>query len=279
MSEIEATRITRAVRELFLQANFELGADIVASFERGLQEEESPVGREVLSSLLKNAELARETRVPLCQDCGLGIMFVELGQDAHVVGGDLREALEEGVRQAYQEGYLRKSVCHPLTRANTGDNTPAVIHFNVVPGDRLKITAVPKGGGSENMSRVFMLKPADGWAGVKEKVLWSVNEAGPNPCPPIIVGVALGGSFELAAREAKKTLLRPLGSPNPDPEAGRLEAELLEAVNDLGVGPMGLGGRVTALAVHLKIMPCHIASLPLAVNIQCHSSRHAEAVL
>ncbi len=279
MSEIEATRITRAVRELFLQANFELGADIVASFERGLQEEESPVGREVLSSLLKNAELARETRVPLCQDCGLGIMFVELGQDAHVVGGDLREALEEGVRQAYQEGYLRKSVCHPLTRANTGDNTPAVIHFNVVPGDRLKITAVPKGGGSENMSRVFMLKPADGWTGVKEKVLWSVNEAGPNPCPPIIVGVALGGSFELAAREAKKTLLRPLGSPNPDPEAGRLEAELLEAVNDLGVGPMGLGGRVTALAVHLKIMPCHIASLPLAVNIQCHSSRHAEAVL
>ncbi len=279
MSEIEATRITRAVRELFLQANFELGADIVASFERGLQEEESPVGREVLSSLLKNAELARETRVPLCQDCGLGIMFVELGQDAHVVGGDLREALEEGVRQAYQEGYLRKSVCHPLTRANTGDNTPAVIHFNVVPGDRLKITAVPKGGGSENMSRVFMLKPADGWAGVKEKILWSVNEAGPNPCPPIIVGVALGGSFELAAREAKKTLLRPLGSANPDPEAGRLEAELLEAVNDLGVGPMGLGGRVTALAVHLKIMPCHIASLPLAVNIQCHSSRHAEAVL
>jgi fumarate hydratase subunit alpha len=174
---------------------------------------------------------------------------------------------------------LRKSACDPLTRKNTGDNTPAVVHMDVVPGDKLEIIAVPKGGGSENMSKLFMLKPADGWEGIKEKVVQTVSEAGPNPCPPIIVGVAVGGTFELAALEAKKALLRPLGSLNPDPEAGKLEAELFEAVNNTGVGPQGLGGRITALGLHLKLMPCHIASLPLAINIQCHSSRHAEAVL
>lgn len=279
MRQIHTDQIVQTVRELFLQATYELGDDVVSAFENGLVREESPVGREVLGSLLENAEVARTERIPLCQDCGLGIMFVELGQEVQVVGGDLRAALQEGMRRAYEDGYLRKSACDPLTRANTRDNTPAVIHFDVTPGDKLKIMAVPKGGGSENMSRLFMLKPADGWAGVKEKVVWSVNEAGPNPCPPIIVGVALGGTYELAALEAKKTLLRPLGSSNPDPRAGELEAELLEAVNNLGIGPMGFGGRVTALAVHLKIMPCHIASMPLAVNIQCHSSRHREAVL
>lgn len=279
MREIDAKQVTATVRDLFLKAAFDLGEDVIAAFRKGLAEEESPVGREVFNRLLENADIAKESRIPLCQDTGLGILFVELGQDVHIVGGGLKESLEEGMRQAYEEGYLRKSVCHPLTRANTGDNTPAVIHFDVTPGDRLKITAVPKGGGSENMSRVFMLKPADGWEGIKEKVVWTVNEAGPNPCPPIILGVAVGGSYELAAREAKKTLLRPLGSGNPDPEAAGLEKELFEAVNDTGVGPMGMGGRCTCLGVHLKIMPCHIASLPLAVNVQCHSSRHAEAVL
>ena len=279
MREIQAVQVSQTVKELFLKASFKLGRDVISALEKGLLEEESPVGREIIGRLLENAKLADENRIPLCQDTGLGIVFVELGQESRVVGGGLKAAVEEGMRQAYEEGFLRKSVCHPLTRKNTGDNTPAIIHLDVVPGDGLKITAVPKGGGSENMSRLFMLKPADGWAGIKEKVAWTVNEAGPNPCPPIILGVAVGGSFELAALEAKKALLRPIGSTNPDPEAGQLEAELLEAVNELGVGPQGLGGRVTALAVHLKIMPCHIASLPLAVNIQCHASRHMEAVL
>jgi fumarate hydratase subunit alpha len=264
---------------LFLAAEFELGSDVIEAFERGLAAEESPVGREVLSRLLANAHLAAETRLPLCQDCGYAVVFVELGQEVHVSGGGLKDAVEEGVRDAYQEGHLRKSVCDPLTRTNTGDNTPPVIHLDVVPGDQLKITAVPKGGGSENMSRVFMLKPADGWDGIKARVVETVSEAGPNPCPPIIVGAAVGGTFELAALEAKKQLLRPVGSRNPDPRAAGLETELLEAINDLGIGPAGLGGRITALAAHLKVLPCHIASLPLAVNIQCHSSRHAEETL
>lgn len=279
MREVTAKQISDTVRELFLKAAVDLGTDVVAAFKKGQAEEESPVGREVFSRLLENARIAEETRLPLCQDTGLGIVFLELGQDVHVVGGDLQAAVEEGMRQAYADGYLRKSVCHPLTRKNTGDNTPAIIHLDVVRGDRIKILAVPKGGGSENMSRVFMLRPADGWAGIKERVVQTANDAGPNPCPPIILGVAIGGSYELAAREAKKTLLRPLGSVNPDPEAAALEAELLEAVNDLGIGPMGLGGRITCLGVHLKIMPCHIASLPLAVNVQCHASRHAEAII
>ncbi|MBF0527961.1 MAG: fumarate hydratase [Deltaproteobacteria bacterium] len=279
MREITATQITETVKKLFLTAAVDLGCDVLTAFEKGQAEEESPVGREIFGRLLENARIAKETGLPLCQDTGLGIVFLELGQDVHVVGGDLNAAVEEGMRQAYAEGYLRKSVCHPLTRKNTGDNTPAIIHLDVVPGDRLKIFAVAKGGGSENMSRLFMLRPADGWAGIKDRVLQTVNEAGPNPCPPIILGVAMGGCYELAAKEAKRALLRPLGSVNPDPEAAVLEKELLEAVNDLGIGPMGLGGRNTCLGVHLKIMPCHIASLPLAVNVQCHASRHAEAIL
>ena len=279
MREIQADQVRRSVKKLFLQAAFNLGDDVTAALESGRSREESPVGREIFERLLENARIAREDHIPLCQDTGLGIMFVELGQEVLVTGGGLRQALEEGMREAYEEGYLRKSVCHPLTRKNSGDNTPAIIHFDVVPGDRLKVTAVPKGGGSENMSRLFMLKPSDGWEGIKEKVVWTVNEAGPNPCPPIILGVAVGGSFELAAREAKRALLRHLGDPSPDPEVAALEAELLEAVNNTGVGPQGLGGRITALGLHLVMMPCHIASLPLAVNIQCHASRHAEVVL
>ena len=279
MREIEAKLITETVKGLFIDAAFNLGQDMISAFEQGKDKEESPVGQEIFTRLLENAYIAKEERIPICQDCGLGIVFADVGQDVHIVGGDLKAAIEEGVRQAYSEAYLRKSVCHPLTRVNTGDNTPAVVHLDIVPGENIHIWAVPKGGGSENMSRVFMLKPADGWNGIKERVVQTANEAGPNPCPPIILGVAFGGTFEMAAREAKRTLLRPLDVPNPIPELREKEAELLEAVNKLGIGPQGLGGRLTCLGVNLKMMPCHIASLPLAVNIQCHASRHAEAVL
>jgi fumarate hydratase subunit alpha len=279
MRQIDAKEITRAVKEAAITANFDLGEDMLAAFKRGEQEEESPSGREVFRQLLENARIAASERVPMCQDCGLAVVFVELGQDVHVTGGDFQQAIQEGVRQGYGEGYLRKSLCHPLTRANTGDNTPAVIHTEIVPGDHLKITVVPKGGGSENMSRVFMLKPAEGLAGIIDRVLTTVREAGPNPCPPIIVGVGIGGTFERAGILAKKALLRHVGSVNPDPELAALEQRLLQGVNDLGIGPQGLGGRITALAVHVVMQPCHIASLPVAVNIQCHAARHKEVIL
>ncbi len=279
MRQIEVQAITEAVKQAAEAANYELGEDLLAALAKGEREEESAAGREVFRQLLENARIASQERVPLCQDCGLTVVFAEVGQDVHITGGDFQEAIQEGVRRGYREGYLRKSLCHPLTRENTGDNTPAVIHTEIVPGDRLKLTVVPKGGGSENMSRVFMLKPAQGWAGIKEAVVTTVKEAGPNPCPPIIVGVGIGGTFERAALLAKKALLRELGAPNPDPQLAALEKELLEAVNGLGIGPQGLGGRITALAVHLLMQPCHIASLPVAVNIQCHASRHKEVVL
>jgi len=279
MREIEVAKVTQGVKQAAIAANYEASADLLRALARGAAAEESESGREIFRQLLENASIAREDRAPMCQDCGLAVVFVELGQDVHLVGGSFETAIHEGIRQGYGEGYLRKSLCHPLTRANTGDNTPAVIHTEIVPGDRLKLTVVPKGGGSENMSRVHMLKPAEGWAGVKEKVVGTVREAGPNPCPPIIVGVGIGGTFERAAYLSKKSLLRELGLPNADPELARLEEELLLAVNDLGIGPQGLGGRITALAVHLLMQPCHIASLPVAVNIQCHASRHREVVL
>jgi fumarate hydratase subunit alpha len=279
MRQIQAKAVTQAVKDAAIAANYELGEDMLAVLKKGESTEESPAGREVFRQLLENARLASQERFPLCQDCGLTVVFAEVGQEVHLVGGDFQEAIQEGVRQGYQEGYLRKSLCHPLTRANTGDNTPAVIHTEVVSGDKLKLIIVPKGGGSENMSRVFMLKPAQGWAGIKEAVVTTVREAGPNPCPPIIVGVGIGGTFERAAYLAKKALLREVGTPNPDPELAKLESELLEAVNHLGIGPQGLGGRITALGLHLLMQPCHIASLPVAVNIQCHASRHREIVL
>jgi fumarate hydratase subunit alpha len=279
MRQIQVARVTQAVKEAAIAANYDPGADLLAALARGEQEEESLSGKEIFRQLLENARIASKERIPMCQDCGLAVVFVELGQEVHLVGGPLEEAIQEGVRQGYGEGYLRKSLCHPLTRANTGDNTPAVIYTEVVPGDRLKLTVVPKGGGSENMSRLYMLRPAEGWAGIKEKVVATVREAGANPCPPIIVGVGIGGTFERAALLAKKALLRHIGEPHPDPELAKLERELLKAVNDLGIGPAGLGGRVTALAVHLLMQPSHIASLPVAVNIQCHASRHKEVVL
>jgi fumarate hydratase subunit alpha len=279
MRQIEVAQVTQAVKEAAIAANYEPGEDLLRALARGAAEEESESGREIFRQLLENARITQEQRIPMCQDCGLAVVFVELGQDVHLVGGSFEMAIHEGVRQGYGEGYLRKSLCHPLTRANTGDNTPAVIHTEIVAGDSLKLTVVPKGGGSENMSRVHMLKPAEGWAGIKEKVVTTVREAGPNPCPPIIVGVGIGGTFERAALLSKKALIRELGLPHADPELAKLEQELLLAVNDLGIGPQGLGGRITALAVPLLMQPCHIASLPVAVNIQCHASRHKEVIL
>ncbi len=279
MREIHVEDIVRTVRDLAIRANTELGEDVLNAFQKALEIEESPAGKDILKRLIQNAEIARKERIPMCQDTGFAVVFVEMGQDVRVVGGALRDAIEEGVRQGYRDGYLRKSICHPFTRKNTGDNTPAVIHFDIRPGDHFRLIFAPKGGGSENMSRVTMLTPAVGIQGVKDFVVQRVKESGPNPCPPTIVGVGVGGTFEQAALLAKKALLRPVGAPNPDPELADLERDWLEAVNRLGIGPQGLGGRVTSLAVHLEMMPCHIASLPVAVNIQCHAARHKEAEL
>jgi fumarate hydratase subunit alpha len=278
MREISTQAIVDAVKNASISANYELGEDVVRAFEDGLTKEESPVGRDILNQLIENSLIARNQRIPMCQDTGLAVIFAEVGQEVSIVGGDFRSALEEGVRQGYKEGFLRKSVCHPFTRKNTGDNTPIIVHFDMVPGDRLKVWVVPKGGGSENMSQLFMLPPSAGWAGVKQRVVQTVAQAGPNPCPPTIIGVGIGGNFEQSAILAKKALLRPLGTPNPDPELGKMEDELLTEINKTGIGPQGLGGRITSLAVHIKMMPCHIASLPVAVNINCHASRHLEIV-
>ena len=279
MREIHVNQITQAIREVAIRANTELGEDVLNCFKESLNREESPTGKDILLRLIENAEIARSEQIPMCQDTGLAVVFVEMGQDVHIVGGVLREAIEEGVRRGYGEGYLRKSACHPFTRQNTGDNTPAVIHIDLVAGEGFKLIFAPKGGGSENMSRVTMLTPAVGVEGVKEFVVQRVKESGPNPCPPTIVGVGIGGTFEQAALLAKKALLRSLGSDNPDPELDRLEKEWLEEINRLGIGPQGLGGRITSLAVHVNMMPCHIASLPVAVNIQCHAARHKEVEL
>jgi fumarate hydratase subunit alpha len=276
MREINVKSITEKVRELCMEANTDLGGDVLQAFDRAMEKEESPLGLEILKELKENARIAKEERVAMCQDTGFAVIFMELGQDVHVVGGDLKEAIFEGVRQGYRDGYLRKSICHPFTRANTGDNTPAIIHTEIVPGDKVKMIVAPKGGGSENMSRVVMLTPSDGVEGIKRFVVQRVKESGSNPCPPTIVGVGIGGTFEQAALLAKRSLLRSLGSKNPDPELEKLESEILTEINQLGIGPQGLGGRTTSLAVHILMMPCHIASLPLAVNIQCHVQRHKE---
>jgi fumarate hydratase subunit alpha len=277
--ELHVQEITQAIKRLCIEANEELGEDVLSCFHQARENEPSPVGQEILDQLIENARIAREEKVPMCQDTGLAIIFLEIGQDLHLIGGDLTEAVNQGVREGYGEGYLRKSSCHPFTRKNTGDNTPAVIYIDLVPGDRLKLWVVPKGGGSENMSRIFMLPPSAGLPGIKEKIIETVKEAGPNPCPPTIIGVGIGGTFEQAALQAKKSLLRPLGTPNPDPELDQLEKEVLGLINNLGIGPQGLGGRTTSLAVHIRLLPCHIASFPLAVNVQCHASRHKEVTL
>lgn len=279
MREIKADAVTRAVRELFIAANRELGEDVVRRFETCAGRETSGAARGVLSELRENARIACGESVPLCQDTGLAVLFIDIGQDLHITGGDLRAAVNEGVRQGYAEGYLRKSVCSPFTRANTGDNTPAVIHFDIVPGDRLKIAAMPKGGGAENMSRVAMLTPAAGLNGVKDFVVETVKNAGANPCPPVIVGVGVGGTLERSALIAKRALLRKMGERSPDPGIAAIEEDLLQRINDLGIGPMAYGGETTAFDVFMEVEPCHIASLPVTVNIQCHASRHKEALL
>ena len=279
MREIDVSVITGKIRDLCIDANTHLGQDVLQAFDQAVTEEVSPVGIEVLQELKENARIAMEEKVPMCQDTGVAVVFVELGQGVHLVGGDLKEAVFEGVRRGYRDGYLRKSLCHPFSRVNTGDNTPAILHTEIVPGEEVKITVAPKGGGSENMSRVTMLTPSEGIEGIKRFIVQRVKESGSNPCPPTIVGVGIGGNFEQAALLAKKSLLRPIGSINPDPELATLESEILKEINRLGIGPQGLGGRITSLAVHILIMPCHIASLPLAVNIQCHAQRHKEAVI
>lgn len=279
MREIRAEQIVNAVRELCIEASYQLGEDVLEALRKARQNESSPLAGSVLEELEENARIASQGEFPLCQDTGFAVLFVELGQDAYIQGGDLCSSIQEGVRQGYREGVLRKSICDPFTRKNTGDNTPAVIHLEMVPGDRLKILMAAKGGGSENMSRVTMLTPAQGWEGIKQFVVQRVKESGPNPCPPLVVGVGVGGTFEKAALLAKKALFRPLGQPHSDPEIARKEEELLKEIQDTGVGPAGYGGVCTALGVHMEVFPCHIASLPVAVNINCHSARHKERVL
>lgn len=279
MKVIKATTITEEVARLCQEANFFLNQDVLDEFQKAKEREESLLGQEVLEQLIQNALIARKQRVPMCQDTGFVVIFLEVGQDVHIVG-NLEKAVQEGVRLGYRQGYLRNSIVeHPFRRKNTEDNTPAIIHTELVPGDQLKIIVAPKGGGSENMSQQKMLKPLAGKKGVKDFVLQVVNEAGANPCPPIIVGVGIGGTFEKVTYLAKKALLRELNSAHADPEIATLERELYLEINRLGIGPAGFGGRVTTLAVHIEIFPCHIASLPVAVNLNCHATRHKTVII
>lgn len=281
MREIDAKEVIKTTTRLFIDANYNLTEDVLAALKKAQGSEESPAGKEVLAQIIKNADIAAKEQVALCQDCGTAVVFVELGQEVHIVAGDLYTAINEGVRQAYENGYLRKSmVMQPFSdRVNTKDNTPAIIYTDVVPGNKLKIIVMPKGGGAENMSRLIMLTPSAGRQGIIENVLKAVDEAGSNPCPPIIIGIGIGGTAEKTMMLAKKALLRKTGEHNADKEVMELEIELLQKVNELGIGPMGYGGRTTALAVNIDVFPSHIASMPLAVNINCHSSRHKEAVI
>ena len=279
MRVIPAEQITEVLRELAISANYDLGEDVLDALRTGREREESPVGREIFDQLIENAGIAAKERVPMCQDTGYAAVFIEIGYDVFIEG-DINAAVDEGVRQGYEEGYLRKSIVgDPLRRQNTGDNTPAALAVEFVPGDQLKITIAPKGGGSENMSMARQFAPAVGRQGVIDFVVNRVRESGSNPCPPVVVGVGIGGTFDLCARLAKKSLLRDLGVRHPDPFYAELELEILEQVNNLGIGPMGLGGHVTALDVHIEYYPCHIASLPVAVNMQCHAARHKTAVI
>ena len=280
MREIEAAEITEAVRELCIEANTRLPEDHLAALHRALEEEESPLGREVIGELLENARVARERCIAFCQDTGYAVFFVELGSEARVVGGGIGAAIDEGVRRGYDEGYLRKSIVRgPVDRINTGDNTPAIVYYDVVPGDGLRLTLLVKGAGCDNMSSLRMLTPAEGVEEMKRFVVETVERAGPNASPPLTVGVGIGGPFERAALLAKKALTRRSGEPNPDPELAGLEAELLEAINATGIGPAGYGGTVTALAVHVESFPTHIAAFPVAVNLDCHSHRTSSVEL
>ncbi len=276
MREIESSKITQIVRDLCIEANYTLSPDMKARLLQAKEEEKSPLGRQILEKLEDNLQIAGEEEIPICQDTGMAVVFMEIGQDVHVTGATLTDAVNEGVKRGYTEGYLRKSVVSdPLLRVNTGDNTPAVIHYEIVPGDKIRITVAPKGFGSENMSRIFMLKPADGEEGVKNAILTAVREAGPNACPPMVVGVGVGGTFEKCAEMAKKALTLPVEQHAEQPHIASIEEEVLKKINRTGIGPAGLGGTVTALALHILTYPTHIAGLPVAVNICCHVNRHA----
>jgi len=281
MRVIEVSEIIPVVKRLCIEANYYIGEDVLQKLEEAASIEESPVGKEILSQILTNHRLAASEKMPACQDTGVAVVFVELGQDVRLEGGDFYSAINEGVRQGYAEGYLRKSLVDDpvIERKNTGDNTPAIIHTDITPGDKIKITVAPKGGGSENMSEVKMLTPAEGLEGLMNFVIDRVRRSGGNPCPPVIVGVGIGGNFEACALLAKKALMRDLRDKHPDAKWAQVEEELLKRINKLGIGPMGLGGRITALGVKVLTMPCHIASLPVAVNIQCHAARHKSALI
>ncbi|MBN1948863.1 MAG: fumarate hydratase [Candidatus Cloacimonetes bacterium] len=281
MRTINVQEIIPVVKKLCIDANYYLGEDVISVIREYAAREESTTAREVLNIMLENYELAATEQMPICQDTGVAVVFVELGQDVHLTGGDFTEAINEGVRQGYKDGYLRKSMVDDpiMERVNTKDNTPAIIYTDIVPGDKIKITVAPKGGGSENMSEVRMMKAADGIKGVIDFVVDRIRRSGGNPCPPVVVGVGLGGNFEQSALLAKKALLRKLGEPNPDAKWNQVEQDILEKINKLGIGPQGLGGRTTALGVHILHKPCHIASMPVAVNVQCHAARHKSAVI
>lgn len=280
MKEINVCEITAVVKEMCISANLYLAEDMECALSKASDEEDGELGKKILGQLMDNLEIAREEKIPICQDTGMAVFFVNVGQEVHIEGGSLTDAINEGVRQGYTEGYLRKSVVgDPLLRVNTKDNTPAIIHYDIVPGDNLEITIAPKGFGSENMSKVYMLKPADGIEGVKQAVISAVMEAGPNSCPPVVVGVGIGGDFELAAKMAKKALTRKADSHSPLPHIAKLEEELLEEINKTGIGPGGLGGRTTALALNIETYATHIAGLPVAVNMCCHVNRHMTKIL
>ena len=280
MREVSVSEITKNIREMCIEANHFLSPDMKQVFDEAVSSEESPLGKQILNQLEENLRIAGEDMIPICQDTGMAVVFLKAGQEVHFTGGSLTEAVNEGVRQGYTEGFLRKSVVQdPIERVNTSDNTPAILHYEIVEGDQVEITVAPKGFGSENMSRVFMLKPADGIEGVKEAILTAVRDAGPNACPPMVVGVGIGGTFEKCALMAKHALTRDLSEESPVPYVRELEKEMLERINGLGIGPGGLGGRITAFAVNIETYPTHIAGLPVAVNICCHVNRHAHRVI
>ena len=274
--QLDVGEVTEAVKALCITANYDLPCDVYDALVAAEQSEESPVGREVLGQLIENADIAAADRVPICQDTGFAVIFADVGQDVHLVGGDLAAAVDEGVRRGYAEGYLRKSVAEEPghARRNTKDNTPAILHTSIVPGDRVRLTLMAKGGGAENMSSLSMLKPSQGWAGMADAVVETVSRAGSNPCPPVIIGVGIGGTIDEVTLLAKRALLRDVGSAHADPRIAAMEDELLQRINALGIGPQGLGGTTTALDVFIEEMPSHIASMPLAVNVQCHAQRH-----
>ncbi len=279
MREIRSAEITEKVAKLAQEANFYLNDDLLNALDKAAEEEISEPGRYILEQIKENAQIAASENVPVCQDTGVAVVFIKIGNDVHL-DGDLYEAIEAGIRKGYSEGYLRKSiVADPLSRQNTGDNTPAIIHTEIVPGDQLEIVIAPKGGGSENMSRITMLKPGDGKTGVKDFVIETIEKAGANACPPLVVGVGIGGNFEKSAYLAKKSLLRDLDDHHADPEIAKFEAELLEAINKTGIGPQGMGGRTTALAVKIEVFATHIAQLPVAVNLNCHAARHKKIII